>query len=466
MVHINLPRGAEQETLCKTCHNPDGQAAGMGSVGNHEVNGGSIIIDCTTCHNPHVSQQSTDPHTDITADNLSLVRSTIAESRVQGVLNPVIFQDPSHLAFGEDNPPWNAVCQACHTQTNHHTNDDSADHDHEIAGDCTGCHRHGDGFGLAGAACDFCHGYPPTQDAPGGSDGLVYLPKPTGSQSAGAHSTHAITAGYACETCHTGGMPESPVFGNDLIQIGFNVFDSDGTGTSYDGQVLDPPYDYEGANNTTVTATGSMTCDNIYCHGTLADGTNWGDGTNTSPAWDGTLACGDCHLATNDNPLLLGSHEVHNQIQSWQVLPTMVPLTCLTTTASVLISIATATSRMTREQEALLTTLPPPGVIRSAAMTATAILPRPGITVYMQILLATIAVVILELLHVTFAMPTIIMQMSVLTSQTKGIPMAVTRVTASAPARAPATPVPSGAGTGSTAMTATGQAMVALNVIP
>jgi predicted CxxxxCH...CXXCH cytochrome family protein len=283
----------------------------MSSVGNHEVDGGSVIIDCTTCHNPHVSEQSTDPHTDITADNASLVRSTIAAGRVPGVLNPVIFQDPSHLAFGEDNPPWNAVCQACHTQTNHHTNDDSADHDHEIAGDCTGCHRHGDGFGLAGAACDFCHGYPPTQDSPGASDGLVYLPEPTGSPSAGAHSAHAITEVYACETCHNGGMPESPVFGNDLIQIGFNVFGSDGTGTSYDGQVLAPPYDYEGTNNTTVTATGSMTCENLYCHGTLADGTNWGDGNNTSPAWDGTLACGDCHLATNDNPPLLGSHEVH-----------------------------------------------------------------------------------------------------------------------------------------------------------
>jgi predicted CxxxxCH...CXXCH cytochrome family protein len=106
-------------------------------------------------------------------------------------------------------------------------------------------------------------------------------------------------------------MPESPIFGNDLIQIGFNFFGADGTGTSYDGQVLNPPYDYEGENNTTVTATGSMTCENIYCHGTLADGTNWGDGANTAPAWDGTLACGDCHLATNDNPPLLGSHEVH-----------------------------------------------------------------------------------------------------------------------------------------------------------
>ena len=52
IIHMNVPRGAAQETICKTCHNPDGQAASMSSVGNHEVNGGSTIIDCTTCHNP------------------------------------------------------------------------------------------------------------------------------------------------------------------------------------------------------------------------------------------------------------------------------------------------------------------------------------------------------------------------------------------------------------------------------
>ncbi len=189
MVHINVPRGAEQETTCKTCHNPDGQASGMSSVGNHEVNGGSILIDCTTCHNPHVSEQSTDPHTDITADNLSLIRSTIAESRVPGVLNPVIFQDPSQLVFAEGDPPYNGVCQACHTQTNHHTNDDSAAHDHEFDNNCLFCHAHAEGFGLSAAACGSCHGNPPDT---------------------GNHEIHFESANYHtgrtfewdCDTCH------------------------------------------------------------------------------------------------------------------------------------------------------------------------------------------------------------------------------------------------------------------------
>ena len=46
---ITVPRGAEQETVCKNCHNSEGQASSMSSVGNHLVNGGDIIIDCGSC---------------------------------------------------------------------------------------------------------------------------------------------------------------------------------------------------------------------------------------------------------------------------------------------------------------------------------------------------------------------------------------------------------------------------------
>ena len=125
----------------------------MSSVGNHEVNGGSTIIDCTTCHNPHVSQQSTDPHTDITADNLSLIRSTIAQRRVPGVQNPVVYQQTSQLIFTD--PPYSGVCQSCHTATSHYRNDDSADVTHQADMDCLICHTHRDGFAFSlGEAVD------------------------------------------------------------------------------------------------------------------------------------------------------------------------------------------------------------------------------------------------------------------------------------------------------------------------
>jgi len=153
VLHINVPRGGEQEAICKTCHNPEGLAASMSNVGNHEVNGGSTIIDCSTCHNPHVSQQSTDPHTDITADNLSLVRSAISQKRVPGVQNPVVYQQTSQLFFTD--PPYRGVCQSCHTKTSHYRNDDSVDVTHQADMDCLICHTHRDGFAFSlGPAVD------------------------------------------------------------------------------------------------------------------------------------------------------------------------------------------------------------------------------------------------------------------------------------------------------------------------
>ncbi len=311
---VPLARGAEQEALCKTCHNPTGVAASMSNVGNHRVNDNSTIIDCSTCHDPHARQESFDSHSGLTAYNLKLIRSAISTEFIPDVLNPVIFQQrPDHFAFDEGNSPYNGVCQSCHTATNHHTNDGTVDHEHYYGNDCTSCHVHEEGFLFGAGACSACHGFPPTQDTLGGPDGIVNLPLPTGSQTAGDHATHATASGYnyPCETCHFGGMPQSPISGNNQIQMGFNAFGQDGTGATYDGQILDAPYSYEATNNTTVTTGGTMTCDNLYCHGTLSDGTDWGSGNNTTPQWGGTLACGDCHLATSDNASVLGSHEVH-----------------------------------------------------------------------------------------------------------------------------------------------------------
>ncbi len=48
-----FPRDDAQETMCKSCHNPTGQAASLYNVGNHIVNSGAMIVDCGSCHNPH-----------------------------------------------------------------------------------------------------------------------------------------------------------------------------------------------------------------------------------------------------------------------------------------------------------------------------------------------------------------------------------------------------------------------------
>lgn len=99
---------------------------------------------------------------------------------------------------------------------------------------------------------------------------------------------------YTCDTCHTQGMPTTPVTGNNNIQIGFSMFGT--SGGSYGGQTLTSPYSYEGTNSTTIAGT-SKTCANIYCH---SSGTSVSTGSITpftSSPWDttGPLACNTCH---------------------------------------------------------------------------------------------------------------------------------------------------------------------------
>ncbi|RMF95376.1 MAG: hypothetical protein D6734_05660 [Candidatus Schekmanbacteria bacterium] len=152
-----VAHGAEQETLCKTCHNPTGPASSMPDVANHVVNGGTTIVECSTCHNPHETEQSTNAHTGQTADNLKLIRSDVTED-ISAAVTPVVFQtDPDDFAFAT--APYNGVCQACHTQTDHHRNDGSAPaQNHNIGADCTSCHTHDSGFmPMGGGDCTACH---------------------------------------------------------------------------------------------------------------------------------------------------------------------------------------------------------------------------------------------------------------------------------------------------------------------
>jgi len=155
------PHGQEQETMCKTCHNPTGTASAMSDVANHIVHDGNFVIDCSSCHNPHFPHTTEDPHPGgLRAENLTLIRGDIG-TYVPTAAEPALFQlKPEHFAFDDSNPPWNGICQTCHTQTNHHTNNDYADHEHQIGSNCTACHRHEDGFIASGDSCVGCHSQP------------------------------------------------------------------------------------------------------------------------------------------------------------------------------------------------------------------------------------------------------------------------------------------------------------------
>ena len=153
-----VPGGAEQAAMCKSCHNPTGQAASMSDVAVHTV-GTNTVIDCGSCHDAHGPQEVTDPHTGEVGPNLKLLRANMTKYVAQAI-EPAVFQKkPEHFAFDQDNPPWSGACQACHKSTTHHTNDGAADHDHMQGAGCTSCHAHKAGFAPEGG-CFACHDQP------------------------------------------------------------------------------------------------------------------------------------------------------------------------------------------------------------------------------------------------------------------------------------------------------------------
>ncbi len=155
-----FPRGAEQEAMCKTCHNPTGQASSMHRVTSHSVDSGTRLIDCGSCHNPHRPSTSDDAHAGGTiAANLRLVRDDMRKY-VPQALQPAVFQRrPDQYAFATGEPPYNGVCQACHVNTRNHTNDGAGNNSHNVGMSCVACHPHEDGF-LPTGGCTQCHNQP------------------------------------------------------------------------------------------------------------------------------------------------------------------------------------------------------------------------------------------------------------------------------------------------------------------
>ena len=145
-----MPRGTEQEAMCKTCHNPTGQASSKSDVGNHVVDGGAVTVDCGSCHDAHRYNTTTDTHSGgQTTQNLKLVRGN-PKKYVAAALDTAIFQqEPEHFAF--TSAPYNGICQTCHTQTAHYRNDGTGTRHRRGGGgmhapNCVSCHAHSDGF--------------------------------------------------------------------------------------------------------------------------------------------------------------------------------------------------------------------------------------------------------------------------------------------------------------------------------
>ena len=343
-----VPRGAEQEVFCKTCHNPTGVASAKSDVGNHVVQhgGASMTIDCSTCHDPHIAQSSTDPHTGTKADNLSLIRSLIDATRVAGVLNPVVFQQrPAHFAFNEGNSPYDGACQACHTETSHHTNNTAADHAHQAGSTCTTCHAHEGGFLPTSGACDSCHGAPPATGAHTKHFGGTLNQVSYGGTATLSTPTEYI---FQCGTCH-------PLSASNHMNGTVDVELYNVTAPAGSLKALNPPTASYSKGATSYPDPNGInytlgTCSNIYCHSKtdwsspdpislpLADGfgnpivdangnltyqpyTVTETKVYATVSWGGTsLGCNDCHRnppQTAYPAVQAGVGNTHAWIDNW-----------------------------------------------------------------------------------------------------------------------------------------------------
>lgn len=219
------------------------------------------------------------------------------------------FRKEGQNSFADDDGTIDGVCQVCHLRAGSFTASgvlEGTGHPSLQAGlDCGRCHQHQTGFT---PQCGACHGSPPLSSVLGGPDGLADNEGGTGSAASGAHGRHAAEYRYACETCHTAGMPASAVY-DKLIQIGFSLFRGAYQSGAYDGRTLPLANGYgyaPGGSGTVITNAGTMQCSNVYCHGAYP-----GSGLISAPAWTGTAACGSCHGASNITIPNSGSHLKH-----------------------------------------------------------------------------------------------------------------------------------------------------------
>jgi predicted CXXCH cytochrome family protein len=172
-----VPRGANQEDVCKTCHNPLGVAAAMSDIAIHGTpNHGVDDVDCGSCHELHRIKPgssnttlSTNPVSLVTDYNLAFVRANVDKyiptATADDAINQVKGNDQA--IEGGDATTSRGICQACHTATDYHRNNsavavsqchkggtgDSCDGSQVI---CTDCHTHLSGFEPSGS-CISCH---------------------------------------------------------------------------------------------------------------------------------------------------------------------------------------------------------------------------------------------------------------------------------------------------------------------
>ncbi len=238
-----------------------------------------------------------------------------------GVKAVQFFNNTGPKSFASGTNPADGICQVCHTKTRYFLSDGSvldAGHPAPAGSNCTAsCHQHKFGFK---ADCTQCHGSPPLVNTPGGPSGLAYMssvtPSVTGAQFAGAHNAHANSYNIDCGVCHDNATGSGLLHKDNTMRVkmGFNiVVNGANVGGRYDGQTT---ANYLATNGlTSVTKTGTMRCNNVYCHSS-GQGLTGNAATpvysNPVPVWNNpaTSGCGICH-GVNSATMTTGNHTQH-----------------------------------------------------------------------------------------------------------------------------------------------------------
>lgn len=245
-------------TGCDLCHGfpPPPPAGDHIRISNPEPS------DCSPCHSSTVAPDGTivagGTHNNQTVDALS-------SPHAAGFATPSAHGYAAEAAIGS--------CTSCHG-TEYQS--------------CTPCHADA-GFADWRTNCTFCHGTQ-TQNYTGAD--LASAAPPEGVQGqtlttqpeVGAHQKHllgggVLSDGIACGECHL--VPSDLSHLNGTAAVSFGTLARQGT----------PGADYAGGQ-----------CASVYCHGATLNG-----GSDTTPTWVGSVACGQCH----GNPPLTGKHDFH-----------------------------------------------------------------------------------------------------------------------------------------------------------
>jgi predicted CXXCH cytochrome family protein len=246
-----IPNAPIDNTKCNGCHepgSPDYQNGGsdikvITHYSDHytdPVTGQLASLNCVECHNPMREQVNFRNNT-----NLAFIRSVIRGNNVAFEATTGYYSFAYDLTDRpSDMSTANYLCNACHTQTNHHQNDGTApgNQEHNDGTDCTTCHAHNAGFVPPltppppphnALACESCHLTPDT------------------------YVENADIPNSACESCHAEGTPGSGSGGSDIKVT-----------THYSDHYTDP-------------ATGqlaSLKC--VECHNPMAEQVNFRNNTN------------------------------------------------------------------------------------------------------------------------------------------------------------------------------------------